>query len=244
MSAWKLVQLEANVRYKKTNLGIVWYLLAFVFKVAVLGGVYTKALGKPPAEYLPYLVLGVSLWGFVSGSIQYGCVALINNEKFIYFDNARLFFFVFKGVMREFLFASLLMSWSLFLTCVLTDVAVVSLLLFMLGMALVFVAVYLVACILAFICLVRADVTHFISSMMNVFFIATPIIWDSSDAPGLQKLMVYNPFYYLIEVMRSPVLGRELPPTLYVFFIVLIPVLLLLLWGCSKLVRKGFASYV
>ena len=243
-SVWSLVQLEAKVRYKRASFGIAWYFIAFALKIAVLGVVYTKALGRDPAEYLPFLVLGVSIWGFISGSIQYGCVALVNNEKFIYFDSRRLYFFVFKGVVRELLFALMLVSWSIFLSCILIRPTLWSLLLFVVGAALVFLVVYLAASILSILCLIKADLAHLVTSMMNVFFIATPIIWDFTDAPAVQELMLYNPFYYLIEVMRAPILGRDLQGVVYLFFVVAIPFLLLLLFWVNKLLKRGISSYV
>jgi ABC-type polysaccharide/polyol phosphate export permease len=43
----------------------------------------------------------------------------------------------------------------------------------------------------------------------------TPILWHADQIPGRRMLVVFNPFYYLVEVIRQPLLGH--PPSLLIW---------------------------
>jgi ABC-type polysaccharide/polyol phosphate export permease len=57
--------------------------------------------------------------------------------------------------------------------------------------------------------------------MLQLVFFMTPLIWDRSHIGGkVHALWIEaNPFYHLIEVMRSPLLGKA-PPLLSVLCVV------------------------
>jgi ABC-2 type transport system permease protein len=44
-----------------------------------------------------------------------------------------------------------------------------------------------------------------------MMFLLTPIFWHADQLPGRALLVVLNPFYYFVEVIRQPLLG-EVPP--------------------------------
>jgi ABC-2 type transport system permease protein/lipopolysaccharide transport system permease protein len=52
------------------------------------------------------------------------------------------------------------------------------------------------------------DLGQMIPYAMRLFFFVTPIIWYAESAQGIRRLfVVYNPFYYLLEILRAPLLG-------------------------------------
>ena len=55
------------------------------------------------------------------------------------------------------------------------------------------------------------------AAMLQLLFLLTPIIWMPSSLRGkaTSALVDYNPLYYLIEVVRGPLLGS--PPGLGVW---------------------------
>ena len=240
---WKLVQLELKIRYKRSKIGPMWYLLSFILKIIVLSGVYTVVLNKKPEEYIPYLLLGVSMWTYISSSMQYGSNSLISHCKYVFFDPDRVFLFVFKGVVRELLLSCLLLSWSVLFIAVSTELSFYGLIQATLGLLLCTVFIYLASSILALACLKYTDISHLFSSLMNIFFIATPVIWDFSDVPQVQEVMIYNPFFYLVEVVRYPLLGRILPDFFYFFYVISVPILILCLWLTYKKIYRNLAKY-
>jgi ABC-2 type transport system permease protein/lipopolysaccharide transport system permease protein len=55
------------------------------------------------------------------------------------------------------------------------------------------------------------DVPPIVSSMMQIAFFMTPIFWTPSSLPNRQAFVYFNPFYYLVEVVRAPLLGQTPP---------------------------------
>ena len=55
------------------------------------------------------------------------------------------------------------------------------------------------------------DLPQIVSTLMQVVFFATPIIWSTEALSGNAVLWTANPFYHLIEIVRAPLLGFPVP---------------------------------
>jgi ABC-type polysaccharide/polyol phosphate export permease len=65
------------------------------------------------------------------------------------------------------------------------------------------------------------DLQPIISSMLQLVFFMTPLIWDRGIIGGKVHFLWIdaNPFYHLIEIMRAPLLGKA-PPLLSIACVV------------------------
>ncbi len=81
------------------------------------------------------------------------------------------------------------------------------------GLLLFLFAAILHAFLSAYITPYVRDFPHAISSLLNVLFFITPIIFPAQmlEKKGLGTIFVYNPFYYLLEVVREPLLQGTMP---------------------------------
>jgi len=52
------------------------------------------------------------------------------------------------------------------------------------------------------------DVPLIVASIVQVMFFITPIIWKPDMLPGRALILELNPFYHLVEIVRSPLLGH------------------------------------
>ena len=55
------------------------------------------------------------------------------------------------------------------------------------------------------------DVPNLVTNIIQVAFFVTPIIWEPSLLPERTFFLDLNPFYYLLEAVRTPLLGEWLP---------------------------------
>jgi ABC-2 type transport system permease protein/lipopolysaccharide transport system permease protein len=55
------------------------------------------------------------------------------------------------------------------------------------------------------------DIPQIIASLVQVVFFVTPIIWQPEMLKGRTMILDWNPFYHLVEIVRSPLLGE--PPS-------------------------------
>jgi lipopolysaccharide transport system permease protein len=65
---------------------------------------------------------------------------------------------------------------------------------------------------LGFLCARFRDVQHLIDATLRLVFFLTPIIWIPTDERGGRSIIVdFNPFYYMVEVIRTPIDHGEFP---------------------------------
>ena len=69
-----------------------------------------------------------------------------------------------------------------------------------------------------------------IENLTRLLFFVTPVFWSPEMVPGHKRFIIdFNPFYYFIEVVRSPLLGKA--PETQVYVVVL------------AITAVGFATY-
>jgi ABC-type polysaccharide/polyol phosphate export permease len=72
------------------------------------------------------------------------------------------------------------------------------------------------------------DIPPIVTSLVQVLFFASPILWKPEQVPARALFVDSNPFFHLLNIVRQPLLG-ELPPlSSWVFSLVLAAVSLLL----------------
>src|SRR5579885_3244026 len=79
-----LVRLDLRLRYRRSVLGIGWSLLNPLAMTAVFTVVFSQLLGgNDLPRYVPHLLIGMAVWGFLREAAVSGCRSLINNESYI-----------------------------------------------------------------------------------------------------------------------------------------------------------------
>jgi lipopolysaccharide transport system permease protein len=66
---------------------------------------------------------------------------------------------------------------------------------------------------LGMVCARYRDIQMLVANFSNVLFFMTPIFWMPSSTPGLRSsaVVVFNPFFYMIELIRQPILNAAPP---------------------------------
>jgi ABC-type polysaccharide/polyol phosphate export permease len=69
---------------------------------------------------------------------------------------------------------------------------------------------------LAIICARYRDIPHFITNLLTVGMLVTPIMYMKSMLGPRAAFANYNPFYHMVEGIRSPLLGQSPSMTTWV----------------------------
>ncbi len=90
-----LVEKDLKVRYKRSLLGFLWFLLKPLFSMAVYTVVFTKIIrfGGSIEHFSLFLLSGLLPWNFFSASLSSSARTLLDNQKLIrsiYFPRAAL----------------------------------------------------------------------------------------------------------------------------------------------------------
>ncbi len=194
-------------RYRRSTLGPFWSTANMAITVIALGAVYSQIFNMPIRQLLPYVCAGLIVWGFIS-SIMVDAGTLFSSSE-SYIKQIRLPYslhacrFVFSKVI---LFAHdlpIYIALVLYFEAWPGAVALYAIPAFLL---LVFNAV-LISLAIGMASARFRDIPRIITSLIQVVFLITPIIW-TPDLLGSRAYLAYlNPLFHLIEIVRAPLLG-------------------------------------
>jgi ABC-type polysaccharide/polyol phosphate export permease len=92
------------------------------------------------------------------------------------------------------------------------------------GLMIVLVNSMWISIVLGMLCLRFRDVQQLISSLIQISMFVTPIFWPPESLQGGAARIVFidlNPLYHLIDIVRSPLLGRAPAAESYIAMAVL-----------------------
>jgi ABC-type polysaccharide/polyol phosphate export permease len=202
---------DVLLRYWRSLLGPFWLTLSMGVMIATLGSIYSDILRLPTVQYLPYLATGIIVWGLISALVSEGCQTFIESDWLIRQIDLPLAMFPMRVVWRNFI-------------VFLHNVAIYLLLLMVLPIPIRWATLTAIPALLLLLSnglwcgillgMMSArfrDLPQIVSSLMQVAFFATPIIWSADALSGKTVLVTANPFFHLIEIVRSPLIGRSVP---------------------------------
>jgi lipopolysaccharide transport system permease protein len=203
--AWQDIQ----QRYRRSALGPFWLTISMSAMIGAIGLVFSQVFNTPTHDFLPFIAIGIILWTFISSVIIEGCSSFIVAENIIKQLPIPLFVHILRMVWRNVLIlAHNIVIFPLVLIIVGKPLGLIALLSIP-GFILATINLTWVALILATICARYRDMPQMVSSLIQVTFYLTPIIWmpQTISAHVSSYLLDLNPVYHLVEIMRAPLLG-------------------------------------
>lgn len=238
-SSW----LDIAIRYRRTQLGLGWLMLAFGFFVVVMGFKYSYLMGQDPAIFLPYLGVGYIIWRFMVQVLNDAVVTLVTHRSYIMDGRTRLTDYLLRSIAKSvfhFFFALvvlvLVLAWS-------PALGVASLFTLLLTFPLLVVNMLWIAVCVGFFGARFPDTQEFIGTVLMAGFLLTPIIWDVAKFPPdttRGMLTRLNPAFHLVEVARAPVLGH-MPETSSIIIVIAMAVLG---WIAAAIMYRRYARFV
>ncbi|KAB8307363.1 ABC transporter permease [Erwinia endophytica] len=214
---------DIRQRYKRSRLGPFWITISMAVMITTMGLVFGNLFKTPLHDFLPYLTLGLIIWGFLLSCITEGCDSLISAEGIIKQLPVPLHVHVLRVVWKNFIiFMHNIVIFPLVLLAVGKGVDW-HVVLAIPGFILLALNISWMLVVMSLICARFRDMTQIILSIMQVIFYLTPVIW----MPQLLThrigtvLLDFNPFYHFINVVRSPLLGQAPSVTTWIVTIVM-----------------------
>jgi len=212
---------DTRLRYRRTKLGPLWVTVSTALTVLMVGTIYGGIFGAPSGktlfDYIAYFACGLVFWMFVSNTVSESCLVFSQSAPLIKALPLPLLLHVFRMLTRNLVLLAhnvlviimlwLISPWSLGW----------SVLLVVPGIVLVVLATFGVALALSVICARFRDIQPIVLALLQLAFLLTPIIWPAEAMSGRRAVILLdlNPVYYLLEAVRSPLLGE--PTTLRIW---------------------------
>ncbi len=196
-------------RYQRSLLGPLWLTISMGVLIGALGFLYSSLFKMDVSTYLPFLTVGFIIWQLISGILLDGCNAFISAEGIIKQIKLPVSLHIYR------------LLWKNVLTLAHNSIVIIGVmyifevnlnlnsLLFIAGFTLLVLNGLWCALLLGLLCARFRDLNPTVSSLIQLSFFVTPIIWDASLIPDRQFILLYNPFYHFLEVIRGPLLGNN-----------------------------------
>jgi ABC-type polysaccharide/polyol phosphate export permease len=211
---WGLVSWwDIKQRYRGSVLGPFWLTLSTAVMIGGLGALYSRLFHVEIATYLPYLALGILGWGLISTLLGECCTAFISAEHVIKQIRMPLSVHIYRVIARNlivyghnmvvFVVVAILfhvpVGWS--------DLMVLP------GLVLLIFAAFPTSLLLAALCARFRDISQVISSLLQLVFFVTPIMWRPELLGEHIALALYNPFNCFLDLVRAPLLDESVSST-------------------------------
>lgn len=227
---------DTKARYRRSTLGPLWLTLGTAIGVAGLGILWAELLNIDRDSFVPSLTVGLVVWQLISGCIGESSTIFSRHAHIIRNMKVPLIFFALQSILRQ------LVN---FLHNLIVIVAV--LLYFNVSLSLGHFALILIGCILLvgnllWVSLLFGmfgarfrDVEPLIAAAMPILFFLSPVIYRPENLSSMAALLWFNPFAYLISVVRDPALG--VTPDINIYFVSVLMLVLgwfLALWCLNR----------
>lgn len=200
---------EIRQRYSRSKIGPFWLTISMGIMIGALGLVYATLFKTDIRSYLPFLAIGLVFWVFISTTINEGCTAFISSSAYIRQMALPRGVFVLQTIWRN----SVILTHNFVIVIIVLVVFHTSSLYylpsFIFGLFLLTINLLWITTLLAIMCARFRDLPQIVASGLQVAFYITPVIFKREMLDKYPLLVDLNPFAYLVEIVRAPLLGQS-----------------------------------
>jgi lipopolysaccharide transport system permease protein len=203
---------DVRHRYARSVIGPFWITLQTAIFVACIGFVFSAISNVTVQDFLPYFAISFVMWNFLSGTTNNATTTLLGAGGFIKDRGIPAYVFYVQCFFRHLLFLGHNIVVPIVLFIFLGGASWMGLLAAIPGL-LIYAAVTLCLSIVTGVLATRyRDVQPLVESLMNLAFLASPIMWKPHVVAGREYLLDYNPVVHLLAIWRDPLLGDGVMP--------------------------------
>lgn len=218
--AWTLASHDVVSRYRGSILGPFWITLSMAVMVLGIGFLYSELQHISLQETMPFVALGIVFWGMISLVIIEGCETFVHASGMLSQTALPMFTFVWRTLLRNMVtllhhvvIIVAVLVWFGFWRTMNLPVAVLGLVLTLLNIGWMSLAVAIMSARFR-------DIPQIVTSVMQFSMFMTPVFWKPDFHSRLMQLvLLYNPFFHMLDSIRSPLLG--VAPALHTYLILI-----------------------
>lgn len=203
---------DIRQRFRRSVLGPFWLTLSMGTMVGTLGFVFSTLFHQDVAKMLPYIATGIIFWGLLTSCINEGTTIFISAESDIRNLAIPLSVHFYRMMARNLMIWGLNMAIYVVVAIWFALMPGWNVLLFIPGFILFLINLAWISLAVGVLSTRYRDIPQVIANVIQVVFFVTPIFWSPESLPSRPAFVALNPFYHLIEVVRTPLLGGMASP--------------------------------
>lgn len=201
--------LDIVAKYRMSRLGVLWMLLPSTLYIWGVGSFFALLQGHSLRMFIAYIAVGVMVFRFMTSVITESTTAFVGARAFIMDGHMRLADFVLRVIAKALFFFLMSIPAAAIALYVYPELHWTGMLMGVAAFPLVMLNMLWVGVMFSLIGARHPDLSQFIGNIFMFLFLLTPIIWSAEQMPPgslRSNLVIFNPFYYLIEIVRAPIL--------------------------------------
>lgn len=206
---WRFAVHDIKQRFRRSVIGPLWLTLSMGVMVGALGLVFSTIFQQEVSGILPYISVGLIIWGFISSCLNEGSLVFISGADYVRNVPIPLSVHVYRMVARNAIIFAFNMTIYVLVLIVFPRPLNFNYLLAVPGLALLLVNVSWASMALAVISARYRDIPQVVASLLQVIFFLTPVFWSAHTLPNRPAFILLNPIYHFIEITRGPLLGDQ-----------------------------------
>ncbi|MCE5211760.1 MAG: ABC transporter permease [Deltaproteobacteria bacterium] len=212
---------DIKQKYRRSLIGPFWITISSGIMIGTIGLMFSKIFKSPVGEFLPYFAMGQIVWLLISQQLNDACTTFIQYQSVIKQISVPLSVHVFRK-----LWHNLILFLHNFLIVIIVlifgGIGFTAELLYLIpAVILIVTLLFLLSVILGIVCTRFRDITQIVSVFLQLIYFFTPIFWMKKTLSSKYSWVTdFNPFFHMIELVRSPLLG--VAPAAYHWIYILI----------------------
>jgi ABC-type polysaccharide/polyol phosphate export permease len=199
--------LDIKLKYRTSIIGPFWITASLAVFCLALTNVYSAIFHIEMSGMLLYIAAGLSSWTLIIGPISESPTILISNSGYIKEAGFNPVEVILRCTFRNIIIY--IHNLIFVLIIIFFGYGILNYVIFLLplNIFLVLINVSLLSLIISIIGARYRDIGPIVQNITQLLFLITPVFWKINEQ-ALQSPLVYlNPFYYYLDLLRSPMLG-------------------------------------
>ena len=200
---------EVNRRYRRTLFGPLWVAVSLGVFSIILSFVWAALWKQNVRDYLPYLLSGLIPWMMIASSIGESTSTLMSAESLMKSRQFSYTMLIHVVLGRNIIvFGHNMITYSVAALICGVNINLKTLLVFP-GFLLLTFNLGWICLAIAIMCLRYRDFQQLVTIVLQVVMFITPVFWPVSALTGKTAIIVdVNLLYHMIDLVRSPLLGK------------------------------------
>ncbi len=213
---------EVKRRYQRTVLGPFWNTMSLAALAFAMAYIWAPLMGADLPTFLPWVLSGVVCWTFISTLINAGGTIWTSAEGLLKQLRFPMTAILMTTIWREIIIFFHNLIVVVLVMLILSVPINANSWLFFPGLVLVVLNAFWFIPFLGLLSARFRDVPPLISSVLTVLYFVTPVFWRPEQLAGRTWLYDVNPMHHLLDVLRSPLMGKAPETSSYLVVLTMI----------------------
>lgn len=219
----RLCTSEVRRRYRRTLIGPMWVALSLGAFSLALSVVWSALWNQPVRTYLPFVLSGLLPWTMFASCLGEACLTFVAGESTMKSRQFPYTILIHVVVGRNAIIFGHNMITYIAVALICSVPLTLNTLMFVPGFALLVLNLGWICLLLAILCLRYRDFQQLVMIVLQTCMFITPLFWPPESLVGRKQLLVdLNILFHMIDVVRSPLLGKSAALQSYMVCIALV----------------------